>query len=74
MTSANATKMTPGHQSTSTTSDPFIGGVDLPYQALTELGDFVFRLGERYEWNHGQTAAFYSLAAALSGHLGKGRP
>lgn len=50
-----------------------VGETGLPHDVQVELSDFVARLEERYDFNHGEVAAFYHMAIVLSEHLGKGK-
>jgi len=54
-------------------NEPIIGGTGLPIDAQTAVSDLIAILGEKYNFRHGETAAFWAIAHTLAGQLGEGK-
>ena len=48
-----------------------IGGHGLPWDAQDMVTDMIATLAEKYHFKHGEVAAFWAVAYALSGQLGE---
>ncbi len=54
-------------------NDINVGQNPLPTFAQVLLADLITQLGERYQFNRGETAAFWSISMVLAQHLGEGK-
>ena len=50
-----------------------VGGHGLPWDAQDMVTDMITTLAEKYHFKHGEVAAFWAVAYALSGQLGEGK-
>jgi hypothetical protein len=53
--------------------DIVVGPAPLPADVEVLLSDLISRVGERYEFLNGETAAFWHLHLTLTQHLGEGK-